>query len=219
MNHMVKLVGRSVGARRRLSALATALVCLALGACAIGPQAVPAPDSYDLGPPRAHTPQAPLIRATLALPGITPPAWLDHQGIIYRLSYQDAARPQAYAHSRWSAPPAQLLTQRARSRFAAASTGVVPGEDGTRADYVLRIELEDFSQSFDAVKQSRVSARARATLVRLADRTLLAQRTFAVVREAEPDAPGAVRALAEAADAMIEEMLAWIAERLKSGRP
>lgn len=205
--------------RGLLFTIAAVMVCGLLGACTIGPQAVPAPASYDLGPPRAHPQEAPVIRAALALPAVTPPAWLDNQGIVYRLNYQDAARPQAYANSRWSATPAQLLTQRVRSRFAAASTGVVTGEDGTRAEYVLRIELEDFSQSFDAVKQSRVAARARATLVNLGNRTLLAQRTFAVEREAAPDAAGAVKALGEAGDALIEELLAWTAQRLKDGRP
>lgn len=206
------------GCRVRLLAAAV-LASAMLAGCTIGPQTTAPQASYDLGPPRAHANESPLIRASLALPSVAPPAWLDNQGIIYRLNYQDAARPQAYANSRWSAPPARLLTYRMRSRFAASSAGIVSGDDGTRADYVLRVELEDFSQSFDAVNQSRVSVRARATIVNLADRTLLAQRTFAVERAAAPDAAGAVKALGEAGDALIEDLLAWTAQRLKAGRP
>lgn len=208
----------ATGGGIRRSGIFTAFVCLLISGCTIGPQAVPVPATYDLGPPRAYPGESLLIRATLAMPPVTLPAWLDNQGIVYRLSYQDAARPQIYANSRWTAPPAQLLTQRARSRFAAASSGVMTGEDGTRADYLLRIEMEDFSQSFSAVQTSRVTARARATLVRLGDRRLLAQRTFAVERSAAPDAAGAVKSLGEAGDAMIEEMLAWTAQALDAGK-
>jgi ABC-type uncharacterized transport system auxiliary subunit len=54
----------------------------------------------------------------------------------------------------------------------------------------------------------------RATLVRLADRTLRAQRSFTVQRPASPDAAGAVAALGEASDALIRELLEWTAENL-----
>lgn len=151
----------------------------------------------------------------LLLPGVNAPGWLDSSGIIYRLNYQDAARPQAYARSRWAASPAQLLTQRIRSRFAAAAVGVVTGSEGARADYALRVELEDFSQSFDAPDQSRVAVRARATLVDLASHALHAQRAFALERPATPDAAGAVGALGEASDALIEELLGWTAQNVK----
>lgn len=212
------VMSRPGSGRRSCPMIVMVLACALLGACTIGPQAAPATASYDLGPPRAHPQESPLIRAALVVPAVAPPAWLDNQGIVYRLAYQDPAQPRAYANSRWAAPPAQLLTQRARSRFAAASSGVTSGEDGARADYMLRIELEDFSQTFDSAQVSRAAARARATLVRLADRALLAQRTFAVERSAAPDAPGAVRALGEAADTLIEDMLGWTAQQLKDAR-
>ena len=197
----------------RLAALLPAVVLL--GGCGIGPQVKELPASYDLGPQRAYVQENPRIRAVLLLPGVSAPAWLDSSGIIYRLNYHDAARPRAYANSRWSASPAQLLTQRIRSRFAAAALGVVTGGDGARADYALRVELEDFSQSFDAPNQSRAAVRARATLVDLASHALHAQRTFALERPARPDAAGAVTALAETSDALIEELLGWAAQNLK----
>ena len=198
-----------------LRLLAVLPVLAFLGACGIGPQVKELPASYDLGPQRSHVQENPRIRTVLLLPGVYAPAWLDSSGIIYRLNYQDTARPQAYANSRWAASPAQLLTQRIRSRFAAAAVGVVTGGEGARADYALRVELEDFSQSFDAADKSRVAMRARATLVDLASHALHAQRTFALERPAPPDAAGAVKALSETSDALIEELLEWTAQNLK----
>jgi cholesterol transport system auxiliary component len=142
------------------------------------------------------------------------PAWLDHSGIAYRLHYHDLARHQVYANSRWVAAPAALLTQRLRSRFSAVATGVVASGEGVRADYALHLELEDFSQFFETPETSRVAVVVRATLVRLADRTLRAQRSFTVQRPASPDAAGAVAALGEASDALIRELLEWTAENL-----
>ena len=205
--------------RKALRLPALLPVVALLGACALGPQVKEPPASYDLGPQRAYVQENPRIRTVLLLPGVSAPAWLDSPGIIYRLNYQDAARPQAYAGSRWAASPVQLLTQRIRSRFAAAAVGIVTGGDSARADYALRIELDDFSQSFDALNQSRVAVRARATLVNLASHALHAQRTFGVERPAEPDAAGAVTALGIASDALIEELLGWTAQNLKDRSP
>lgn len=206
--------------RQALSGAAVMVTAAALTGCALGPQMREQPVSYDLGPPRSHGQLNPGIPATLLVPEVSAPNWLDGQGIIYRLSYENAARPQAYAHSRWAAAPAALLTQRLRSRAAAAGgSGVVSGSDGARADYALRIELEDFSQVFHAPHASRVAVRARASLVSLADRALLAQRVFTVERAAPtPDARGAVAALAAASDDIVERMLEWTGERLAAAR-
>ena len=202
------------GLRRRL--LWVVLTPLfALAACSLGPQAREPAATYDLGPPRSHTLDAAPLKVTLMVPDVGAPAWLDSQGMVYRLNYQNASRAHIYANSRWSAPPAALLTQRIRGRFAAASGGVTQGLDGARADYLLRVDLDDFSQSFDAPGASRVSVRARATLVAVADRRLRAQHSFSVERAAAPDAPGAAAALADAGDAFVEELLAWAARALK----
>lgn len=197
-----------------LSSIVLPLLAL-VGACSIGPQAREPPTSYDLGPQRNHAPESTRIRAVLLIPGISAPAWLDNTGIVYRLRYQDPARALTYANSRWAASPASLLAQRVRSRFAATASGIITSGDGARADYALRMELEDFSQSFDALNQSRVSVKARATLINLGNRTLVAQRTFAVERPAIPNAGGAVTALSESSDAMIEDLLDWVEQNLR----
>jgi len=205
--------------KRKFAAAMVALATAVAAGCSLGPQSRQT-DSYDLGPPRAQAAGGPAIAATLLLPDVSAPTWLDGNGIVYRLSYDNNARPQAYANSRWVAPPAALLTQRLRSRLAAGAGGIVTSGDGARADYALRVELEDFSQSFSDANASRVVLRARASLVRLADRLLVAQRVFSVERPAPtPDARGAVSALGEASDEVVENLVEWTGGQLKAPRP
>jgi cholesterol transport system auxiliary component len=186
----------------------------ALAGCTLAPQREPAV-SYDLGPPAAVAAGRPAIPALLLVAEMTAPAWLDGNGIIYRLSYDNNARPQAYAASRWVSAPPALLTQRLRSHLAGAG-GVVTGADGARADYALRVELEDFSQSFSSPSASRVALRARASLVRLGDRALVAQQVFAVGKDApSADARGAVAALGQASDEFIEALAQWTGEQVR----
>ncbi len=196
---------------------AVLLLSLLLHGCSIGPSAREPIVNYDLGPQRVHAQPASRTRVTLLMPAAVAPVWLDSPGIVYRLTYLDAARPQTYAQSRWVDTPAALLTQRVRSRFAAAGP-VVGSGDGARADYALHIEIEDFSQSFISAERSQVTIRLRATLVNLANRTLHAQRTFSVEQAAGPDAEGAVRGLAQTADAVIESLLEWTMQGLKDGK-
>ncbi|MBM3341351.1 MAG: hypothetical protein FJY56_04460 [Betaproteobacteria bacterium] len=184
-------------------------------ACSLGPEKRDAPALFDLGPQRAHSANPHVIAATVLIAAVNASAWLDTTGMQYRLAYQDASRPETYAQHRWVATPAQLLTERVRARFAAASRGVVTLQDGAKADVTLRIELEDFSQSFDSAQSSKATMRLRATLVTPDTRALLSQRTFNVERPAAPSASGAAQALASASDALIEELYAWATQQIK----
>ena len=194
------------------------MLAATLGGCSLGPKATEQPASYDLGPPRQHAAANPPLAALVMLPEVTAPSWLSGNGIVYRLNFENAARANAYTQSRWTAPPPALLTQRLRNRFAAAAShGVVTAADGVRADYLLRVDLEDFSQSFDSPTTSRVALRARASLVDLASHGLIGQRAFAIEQATPtPDAAGAVQALAAASDEFLDVLLGWTAERLKS---
>ena len=183
--------------------------------CAIGPEKRDPPAVFDLGPQRSYPASRPAINATLLIAAASASPWLDSPHIIYRLTYRDAGRPEAYAQHRWAMSPVLLLTERLRGRFAAASRGVVGTQDGARADYSLRIELEDFSQSFDAADASRANVRLRASLIDLNTRALHAQRSFSVERPAAPNAPGAAQSLAAASDAVVEELVAWATQNLK----
>jgi len=187
-----------------------------LNGCAIGPPARDSVTSYDLGPQAVASVAGSASRVTLMVPEASAPAWLDSTGIVYRLTYLDAARPQFYAQSRWVDSPAALLTQRMRARFAAAGP-VVNGRDGARADYALQVEIEDFSQIFDNPESSRVSIRLRVSLVNLGSRALIAQRTFSVSEPSGADARGAVKTFAQATDSILENVVEWARSNLKGG--
>lgn len=186
-----------------------------LAGCTIGPEKREPPAVFDLGAQRTYTAAKPAIDATLLIPPVSASPWLDTPNIIYRLSYRDAARPEAYAHHRWAMSPALLLAERLRGRFASATRGVVGIQDGARADYSLRIELEDFSQSFDAPESSKATVRLRATLIDPNTRAFHAQRSFNAERPAAPNASGAAQSLAAASDAVVEELVAWATQSLK----
>lgn len=187
-----------------------------LGGCAFAPH--DPIDTYDFGlmPPAAKGSAG--LQVDLLVPDVVAPAWLDTPAILYRLAYRDAAHTRAYSQSRWVAAPAALLTERLRERLSAINRGgVITATDAAVADYLLRIELEEFSQVFDVPELSRVFVRVRGSLIRTQDQRVLAQRTFDAERPAtSSDAVGAVRALAEASDEVIEAMLEWLALRLDS---
>jgi cholesterol transport system auxiliary component len=195
---------------------ATLLLSLVLLAgCAIGPQSRDATASYDFGLPRADKEASPRLQHDLVVAALTAPAWMDNAGIYYRLAYQDVTRPQAYAQSRWVMPAAALLGQRLRASIARASKAAVfTPADGARADYTLRLELEEFSHVFDAADKSRAVVRLRASLVR--NRGVVAQQGFSVERAAAaPNAEGGVQALIAASDEAGNNLIDWLAANMK----
>jgi cholesterol transport system auxiliary component len=203
-----------------MNRLIAGLLALLLGACSLGPAQKDTPATYDLGAPVGASANLPRIRASLLVQGVAAPGWLESQAIVYRLNYQDAARQQVYANSRWAAPPAELLAQRLRGQLAAASDGGILGlADSARADYALRVELEEFSQVFDAVAASRAVIVARASIVDVTRRVMHAQKTFTIEKPAaSPNAEGGVRALAAASGELVDAIVAWSAASLAQDR-
>ena len=195
---------------------ATLLLSLAvLAGCAIGPQSRDGIANYDFGLPRSDKEVNPRLQHDLVVAVVSAPAWMENAGIYYRLAYQDATRPQAYAQSRWVMPPAALLGQRLRASIARASkAGVFAPADGVRADYTLRLELEEFSQVFDAADKSRAVVLLRASLIR--NRGLVAQQSFGIERAAAtPNAEGGVRALIAASDEAGNGLIDWLTANMK----
>ena len=188
------------------------LLVLALAGCAVGPPPRPPQALYDFGAPAASG-NSPRLPGSLAIPRVSAPEWLESPTLQYRLAYQDALRYQGYAGSRWVASPPQLLTERLRQAAAqAGGRGAVREADGVKADYSLRVELEEFSQVFDSPQASRGVVRARASLVR-EGRAVVARKIFAVEKPApSPDATGGAQALSAAADQLVGELLAWAAQ-------
>ncbi len=195
------------------------IAALLLAGCSAGPTTREALLTYDFGPIREDASAAKTIKASVLMHGVSAPAWLDSPAVIYRLAYQDVSRQYVYANSRWATQPGALIGQRLRGRLAAASEGgMIVGADGARADYSLRVELEMFSQIFDAADRSRGVAVARASLVNTVKRTLVAQRTFTIEKPAaSADAEGGVRALAAAGDELIDSIVAWTAVGIAQG--
>ncbi|TSA10818.1 MAG: hypothetical protein D4R74_14025 [Betaproteobacteria bacterium] len=192
------------------------LLCLTLLAgCAVGPQSREAIVSYDFGLPRSDKDANPRLQQDLLVAEVSAPAWMDNSGIHYRLAYKDVTRPQAYSLSRWVMPPAALVGQRLRANIGRANkSSVFIPADGALAAYTLRLELEEFSQVFDAVDKSRALLRLRATLMR--QREVVAQQRFDLEHAAAtPDAEGGVRALIAVSDAAGERLIDWLAANLK----
>ncbi len=206
-------MGRAETVKQAAASVVAMAFGLGLAGCSFAPPPAPARTQYDFGP----APASPLkgARQAFLVYDVSAPAWLDSPLIHYRLAYQDAARPQAYADSRWVMSPAALFTQRLRGRLAASGGGgiVLPG-DPARVHYALRVELEEFAQVFDAPGESRAVLHLRASV--LGNRSLVAQKTFSLERPAStPDAEGGVRALIGASDEAIDQIALWAAGYVK----
>ncbi len=192
--------------------LSIALLC----ACSMTPKSTDGMANYDFGLIATQKEANPRLGLDLVIAPVSAPAWMENSGIYYRLAYQDAARPQPYALSRWVMPPAALLSQRLRAAIARASKGAVfAPADSVRVDYNLRLELDEFSQVFDAADKSRAVVRLRASLIR--NRAVVAQQSFSIDQAAAtPNAEGGVRALIAASDAVGNGLIDWLAANMKN---
>lgn len=192
---------------RALLALAT---CAVLAGCASS-KAPSTRAVYDFGP--ANPPLAAGNRATLpalVITDVTGTAAYDSERMFYRLNYADPLQARSYANSRWNATPLQLLTQRFKSRVAQSGVKVLSTTDASTGVPLLRIDLDDFTHSFESAASSYGEVAVRVSL--FDKHTLVDQRTFRhKVAAQSADAPGGARALAQAADAVATEMIAWLA--------
>lgn len=202
---------------QRLGRAALAAGTLALAACA-APQAPVVKAVYDFGPVLVSTPAAapsaasPAALPALALADVEASSALEGTALVYRLAYADAQQLRPYALARWSMPPAQLV--RLRLRDALASSGPVLGSADGAAPWLLRVELDEFSQQFDAPASSAGVVRLRATLLNA--NKLVAQRTILANAPAPTaDAPGGVRALTAATDDAARQLGAWVAQHMR----
>ena len=222
----------------RLLTLPVLIGAAALGlvACTSAPQGHPT--VYDLGlatapiqgPDNAAHPALP----PLVLTDVEAPPVLDGTALLYRLAYHDAQQLRPYAQARWSMPPAYLLRQRLRQQLATHRFVASPADAGAARLPLLRIELEEFSQVFEAPGQCHALLRIRATLSQaplnalaqgpgsspgllaapLAPVPALLFQTSSAQQLAftPPDAPGGARARAEASDAVAAQLDAWLAQ-------
>ena len=186
---------------------------LALAACGIAPSARDIA-AYDFGP-AAPADAERAIAFNVAVADISAPAWMDTPSIYYRLAYADASRPLPYANSRWVMAPAALLTQRLRSALRRSSKAdVSTPSDGVRSEYLLRMDLEEFSQVFDTPEKSRGVLRLQARLLRAGE--VVASRNFSLEQPATgANAEGGVRSLSAAGDELGRRLAEWLAASVK----
>jgi cholesterol transport system auxiliary component len=106
-----------------------------------------------------------------------------------------------------------MVSARLRARVASvAEPGLASSRDGVQSDFVLRLEIDEFSQVFDSPSASRGVVRARASLIGGARRSTRAHRAFNVERPApSADAAGAAAALAAASSELIDAIVDWLA--------
>lgn len=190
-----------------LKTLSSFLAIALVAGCA---SKIDAPTQYDLGllPPAAAT-AAPSLPA-VSLADVNAPAWLDNNMMYFRLAYANQLQPRPYAGSRWTMPPAQLFQQRLKSRLAQAGGTVLAMSDAALNIPLLRIDMDDFTQTFDTPSHSLATLQVRASLFN--GRTLLAQKSFS--RQAatpSADAAGAASAFVAANDGVIDDLMGWLA--------
>jgi len=194
-------------------------VCAALllAGCSALPQPPLQPLHYDLGLPPPDANLAPQQRAPLVLAEVSAPGLPDSGvAIFYRLAYTNAQQLHPYQQSRWSQPVAQLLqlhlrNQLARQRTVLAASQAAAMRTASPALALLQVEVEAFSQVFDAPDVSAAVVQLRATL--LASDAHPAQKLFAVRQPAlTPDAVGAAQALAAASAEAIAQIDDWLAQ-------
>lgn len=165
---------------------------------------------YDLGPlpPVQSAPASPIL-PPLALAEPVGPAFLDSPMMFYRLTYANDQQPRAFAESRWSMAPAQLLGQRFKARFGQTGSGMISAGDGATNVPVVRIETDDFTQVFDTPTHSAGLVRLRVAVFN--GRILLAQKSFVQQHASSTaDAAGGARALADASDTLITDVINWL---------
>jgi cholesterol transport system auxiliary component len=191
------------------------LLAVLLAGCASGGKSPSGNTLYDFGSPAPAADPANGNGAATGLPAVvvtdvTGNAAFDNERMFYRLNYADPLQARSYANSRWSSTPLQMLTQRFKSRVAQAGIKVLSATDASNGVPLLRIDLDDFTHTFDSANQSYGQLVLRASLFQ--GHTLVDQRTFSrKTNAASADAAGGARALAQAADAVSADMIGWLA--------
>lgn len=196
------------------------VACLWLGACAALPDKPLRAVVYDFGPGARANPVATVAASwqagAIELGEVEAASALDSTALLYRLAYTDVQLLQPYAQARWSMPPALLLRQRLRETLGRRHPVLRQGDGlhaGTAAARLLQLELDEFSQVFDAPDASVGLVRVHATVVApsAGGGRLLAQRSFVAQQPApSADAAGGVHALTAASDQVLSDIAQWL---------
>jgi len=173
------------------------LIVLLLSGCATLRHS---PARYDLGTPKSGG--GPPLALTLATIEVRSPSWLETPLMQYRLAYAQDTRREAYADSRWVAPPAELVELALQRRLL---TGGAPAP-GCR----LVVELDEFVQAFDRPGESQALLEARAMLLSPRGGSLLARQRFSERQPAGADAGSGVAALSITTARLGSDLGTWL---------
>lgn len=193
--------------KKTLLPLILLLAALA-GGCITGGAPNPRATLYDLG----TLPDQPLVQGNLpalAIARVTAPEWLNGPQMYYRLTYVNSQQPRPYANSQWIVSPARLLEERIKSHIGQAGGQVMSATSSMSRLPTMRIEIDDFTHVFETPEKSHARIVARVAV--LDGRELAGQRTFAQrIPAPTPDAEGGAKAMAQATDAVMADILRWL---------
>lgn len=190
----------------------TAAACALLFAGCASQKGAPTAQ-FDFGPalPAAQggAPAAAAAIGAVVVTDVTGSSALDSERMYYRLSYADPMQARTYAHSRWTANPLQMMTQRIKTRIGQAGAKVLSETDASLGIPLLRIDVDEFVHDFASAGQSSGQVAVRASVFK--GHTLLDQKTFVHTTPApSADAAGGARALAASTDAIAADVVAWL---------
>jgi cholesterol transport system auxiliary component len=175
----------------------------------------PALTVYDFDAIEPAPAAAARLEANITVPSVSAPSWLASTALAYRFAYTSPSLPRSYARSRWTAPPAELLTDRLRQLLGSASSGITLTGGSGAGGYRLDVTLEQLEQVYSTPQASQGRVSLRVTVSNARDGRVLAQRSFQAERRApSPDAAGAARALVEGSDQCLAELLGWLKSAL-----
>lgn len=179
---------------------------LALGLCLVActPLGKPPvrPAEHDLASRLAEQDSLPVAAIM-----VSAPSWLAGRDMHYRLAWRSGSQRMAYAESRWSAPPAEMLQVDLRRRIA------LTGASTCR----VHVELDEFIQHFDAPDRSQVRLAASVRLL-AARADLVRARLHVDLEEAGGrDAASGVTAYSRLSERLAQQLSAWLVGMQASG--
>lgn len=166
--------------------------------------------TYDFGAAEPGAAAAAAPFGALVVSDATGSPALDSERMYYRLNYADPLQARSYAGSRWTSTPLNMVTQRFKSRIAQSGAKVLGVTDAANGIPILRVEVDDFTHSFDSATHSYGQLVLRASLFsghQLIDQKTISRKTSS----ASADAAGGAAALAAATDAAAADLIAWLA--------
>lgn len=163
---------------------------------------------YDFGPLQVER----MGRMPKDIPSIATkvyaPEWMEENLMMYRLDYLNPLQIRFYTESSWTAMPSRLFKHRLDSYLMSVGNRATSTMEGQTL--ALHVVFEDFSQHFSDEGHSTSHISARVALFR--DQTLVAQQRFTEdVPTDSADAAGGAKAFAQGTDAMIANIMNWVA--------